>query len=258
MLGPSLAGLLLLAGTALGFSTHSTHKLLSALSLRGLPSETRPLPEAAATSWRRATLTGFRHLFREQNGRLGAITVTTAALTAFSGAYWTITVVLADRNWHLGSQALGFINAAYGTGAILGTFLVARLARRFSPIIGYVVSLAGSAGAIALFGLSAPGAFPFIALGTFALIEMQNQVLGNTLIQTSTAPELLGRVFGAFEAVVVSAVVLGAVVAGPLIDLLGARTTTIVFAVAPVIALIVSLPKLLTTSSSVAVQPTLA
>jgi predicted MFS family arabinose efflux permease len=216
------------------------------------------LPEAAATSWRRATLTGFRHLFREQNGRLGAITVTTAALTAFSGAYWTITVVLADRNWHLGSQALGFINAAYGTGAILGTFLVARLARRFSPIIGYVVSLAGSAGAIALFGLSAPGAFPFIALGTFALIEMQNQVLGNTLIQTSTAPELLGRVFGAFEAVVVSAVVLGAVVAGPLIDLLGARTTTIVFAVAPVIALIVSLPKLLTTSSSVAVQPTLA
>jgi len=47
------------------------------------------------------------------------------------------------------------------------------------------------------------------------------------------------------------------VVAGPLIDLLGARTTTIVFAVVPVVALIVSLPKLLTTSSSVAVQPTL-
>jgi hypothetical protein len=53
-----------------------------------------------------------------------------------------------------------------------------------------------------------------------------------TIIQTGTPEELLGRVFGAFDGVLVLAMLAGALAVGPLIELLGARATTVLFAAA--------------------------
>ena len=53
---------------------------------------------------------------------------------------------------------------------------------------------------------------------------------GTSLIQKATAPALLGRVFGAFEATAIGAAVLGAVVVGPLIARGGPRATAMVLA----------------------------
>jgi hypothetical protein len=71
---------------------------------------------------------------------------------------------------------------------------------------------------------------PFALLAVFGVADIVNQVTGTTLIQQATAPALLGRVFGAFEASAVSAGVLGAAAVGPLIALVGPRATAVVLA----------------------------
>jgi hypothetical protein len=70
-------------------------------------------------------------------------------------------------------------------------------------------------------------------------------VNGTTIIQTGTPDRLLGRVFGAFEGVLILAMLVGAVIVGPLIDLIGARATTVAFAVAGLVIFLLCLPRLL-------------
>jgi Cyclic nucleotide-binding domain len=69
-------------------------------------------------------------------------------------------------------------------------------------------------------------------------------VNGTTIIQTGTPEELLGRVFGAFDGVLILAMLAGALIVGPLIDLLGPRTTTVVFAVVALVIFLLCLPRL--------------
>ena len=69
-------------------------------------------------------------------------------------------------------------------------------------------------------------------------------VNGTTIIQTGTPEELLGRVFGAFDGVLILAMLAGAVIVGPLIELLGPRTTTVVFAVVALVIFLLCLPRL--------------
>ena len=83
-----------------------------------------------------------------------------------------------------------------------------------------------------------------VTLVLFGLAYMVNQVVGNTLIQTSTPAALLGRVFGAFEATVVGAVVLGALAAGPLIGTVGPRMATVALAFPGLALLLGALPRL--------------
>ncbi len=76
------------------------------------------------------------------------------------------------------------------------------------------------------------------------VLDIMVDVNGTTIIQTGTPEKLLGRVFGAFEGVLILAMLVGALIVGPLIELLGARATTVVFAVAGLLIFLTCLPRL--------------
>jgi hypothetical protein len=83
---------------------------------------------------------------------------------------------------------------------------------------------------VALLGLSPLGSAACGLLVLFGGADIVNQVVGTTLLQEATPP-LLGRVFAAFEATLVSAAALGAVGVGPLIAAVGPRAAAVLVAV---------------------------
>lgn len=240
MVGPALASVLILLGEPRdAFVINALTYAISAATLVFLRARQTARPEAREPEhWATETLAGFRHLFGAGNGMLAAVTLTTAGLSIFSGAIWTLAVVMSEHVWHFGSQGTGFLNAAYGLGGLVAGFTVSALLPRERLVVGYVVSMLAGVGGIALFGLSPAGALPFAALALYGAGDVANQVAGNTLLQRGTPNELLGRVFGAFEAVIIAALLLGAAITGPLIALIGPRVTCVAIAVVALATLV--------------------
>ena len=249
VLGPALGGMLVLIGAPqLAFLINGLTFLASAgtLVFVRIPSrEVRePAPEETEGGWLRDTLAGFRFLFRENEGVLAGLTVAIGSLTLVGGAFWTLTVVLAEESFGLGGEGAGFLTAAYGVGGLLGGFVTSVVTSRLLPGSAFTWSLVISSTIFLFFGVSPAGALPFVLLIVVGTFDIVAEVNGTTIIQTGTPDELLGRVFGAFESVLVLAMLVGALIVGPLIGLLGPRTTTVAFAVVSLLILALCLPRL--------------
>jgi cyclic nucleotide-binding protein/MFS transporter len=259
ILGPALGGVLVLLGEPrVAFLINGLTFLISALTLLFLRVPPRSSEQGAHAGeeegWLSETLAGFRFLFRENEGVLSAMTVSIAGLTIVGGAIWTLTVVLAEETFDLGGQGAGFLNAAYGAGALLGGFVVGYAATRFRLGPTFVWTTGASSLVFALLGVSPAGALPFVLLVVVGVIDVISDVSSTTLLQSATPDHLLGRVFGAFEALLISAMLVGALVIGPLIDLAGARAATVILSLAGFAFLLVCLPRLLRLEDALGVR----
>ena len=246
LLGPGLAGLLIVAGQERSaFAINAVTYVASTVTLLRLrlPAAERG-QDRPASHWLAETLTGFRLIFGERDGVLEAVTLTTAAGSCFNGAVWTLVVVLSMRDWHAGAQGGGFFTAAVGVGGLLSGFLVGSFLGRVRLANGYIIAMAATSALVALIGLSPAGLLPLALLAGFGLCDVFNEVMGSTIIQQRTPNALLGRAFAAFEAFVIVALLLGALVTGPLIATIGPRATTVAFALVPLTTLLVHLPRL--------------
>jgi hypothetical protein len=208
--------------------------------LPGPAAATRPEDEEALGR----VVAGFRFLFRENEGVLVALSLTVAGLTLLGGAYYALAAVLTQQTFHLGSQGIGFLEAVYGVGGLLGGLLVGLLTRgrRVTPL--FMGGAALSSMAAGLFGVSPAGVWPFVCLALVGVADIVVQISATTILQAATPDELRGRAFSAFEATLVGAMVLGAVLAGPLLGLWGPRGATVAFALLGGVALLVCLPRL--------------
>jgi MFS family permease len=258
ILGPALGGVLVLLGEPqVAFLVNGVTFLISALTLLFVhvpPRDEQGEVGGDAEGWLPQTLAGFQFLFRENEGVLSAMTISIAGLTIVGGAIWTLTVVLAEETFALGGQGAGFLNAAYGAGALLGGFVAGYAASRFRLGPTFVWATGASSLVFALLGLSPAGVLPFVLLVVVGVIDVISEVSSTTLLQSATPDSLLGRVFGAFEALLVSAMLLGALVIGPLIDLAGARAATVVLSLVGFAFLLVCLPRLLRLEDTLGVR----
>lgn len=259
ILGPALGGVLVLLGEArIAFLINGVTFFISALTLLFVRVPPRSSEQGAQAGevegWVSETLAGFRFLFRENEGVLSAMTISIAGLTIVGGAVWTLTVVLAEETFGLGGQGAGFLNAAYGAGALLGGFVVGYATTKFRLGPTFVWTTGASSLVFALLGLSPAGVLPFVLLVVVGVIDVVSDVSSTTLLQSVTPDSLLGRVFGAFEALLISAMLLGAVVVGPLIDLAGARAATVILSLAGFAFLLLSLPRLLRLEDALGVR----
>jgi MFS family permease len=246
VLGPMLAGLLILVGSPrFAFLINGATFLLSALLLLPVRVPGRiERPDVGEGGWLGETLGGFRFLFRENDGVLAAFTVAVAGLTLLGGAFWTLSVVLAEQAFDLGAQGTGFLNSAYGVGGVIGGFLAGPLIARFRLGWTFIAGTALSTIVFTLFALSPAGVLPFVLLAVSGAADIFTEVSGTTVLQSATPSELLGRVFGAFEATIIMAMLVGSLVAGPLIDAFGPRAATVILAGVAMALLLVCLPRL--------------
>ena len=243
--GPALAGFILL------FSTVQAVLLIASVGLflaAGAVSRARipelP-PQEVQEKWRTHTLAGLRYLYDSNDRALLAIAVTWAGLTLFGGSYWALSVVLAGQAFHLGTQGVGFLNAAYAVGGLLGGFLIGPLLSRRGAILLFIAGAGVSSITEVLFGLSPAGALPFVFWFLTGFADAFAKITAITIIQAATPRGLLGRVFGAFESVIIGSMLVGALVVSPAIDIVGARAACAAIAAFGLVLLVASIPLLL-------------
>lgn len=185
----------------------------------------------------RDTAAGFRALLADPALRLLGACLT--LLVFVEGAADVLVVIVALDFLDLGESSVGYLNAAWGIGALLAGAALAALIKG-----GHLVSCLVAGSLVCGAAIALPGAWPAVAAayaGWFAigigytLVE----VAANTLLQRLGDDELLARVRGSLETARLTAMALGAISVTALVELLGVRGAVLaVAAVLPVFAVL--------------------
>jgi len=236
--GPALGGLLVAAaGVEAVFATSAGLYFGSAVLVASLGhrEQVERSPDDEDGGGLRKVLAGFRTLAGVP--RLRLVVALVAAQTIVDGALDVLIVVLALETLEVGASGLGFLNSAAGVGGIAAALVVGGVAAR-----GRLASSLGVG--IALWGLPLAliGIWPeqVVALLLLAVVGAGGTIVavsGDTLLQRAAPPELLARVFGAVDGVLLVALALGSLAAPFLIETIGVRGALLVTgALLPVLA----------------------
>jgi MFS family permease len=130
----------------------------------------------------------------------------------------------------------GYLNSAYGVGAVLAAVVSATLVgRRLGrPILAAALLLSGALAVLAFgLGLAATVALLIVMGASRALLD----VASRTLMQRSVPAQLLGRIFGLLEGLTMAGIAAGALLVPALVHLGGSRLALLgVAAVLPLAA----------------------
>ncbi|MGH3035460.1 MAG: MFS transporter [Gaiellaceae bacterium] len=222
LLGPALGGIVLaLWSPSAAFALSAVMFVGSALLLAGSLGEGAQRPLSSREGVLRSALAGFRVLAADPDPRL--LIGLFIAQASVRGLLNVLVVATALELLEIGDSGVGFLNAAFGAGGLLGAFgalgLVAR--RRLAYPFGAALVLWGAP--IALIG-----AWPNegVALVALALVGAGNSVLdvaGFTLVQRLVDGAVLGRVFGVLETGSYAGVGLGGILTPALVVLFDVR-----------------------------------
>jgi len=243
MLGPIIAGILLgTSGSAAVFAAFAVVTLIGALLVARLRVDVAAVtPEARidAADVFHETLRGFETLRRASEPRLVVLLLSAGVIVV--GALDVLFVATAIDLLDIGAGGAGFLSAAFGAGAIVGAastiMLVGR--RRLTPsLAGGAVLFGAPIGlvAVAPSAVSAP-----VLLAAAGAGRSVGDVSGRTLLQRISPNDVLSRVFGVLEGLMMLALVVGSVGAAVLIEVSGVQTALVVVgAFLPIIILVSS------------------
>ena len=172
---------------------------------------------------------GIRTVWGDRNLRMIATIV--SAQTVVAGAQVVFAVVLAVEVLRTGAAGVGYINSVFGIGAVLGGFVA--IARSTGNRLANDVvmgTLLWSLPLIVVVVWPSPAAVFVMAI----MMGFGNPLVDTnfvTIIQRIAPQRVLGRVFGAFEAMLIGGMALGSAVMPLLITRLGLRPALAVIAV---------------------------
>ena len=230
MSGPALAGpLVQLLSAPLAIVFDALSFLVSALGV-GLirTSEPQPKPAAQQQSAWRESIEGLRTLRRDS--RLRALAISGGLFNFFGNFIGTLYILYIVRELHMSALIVGFLVAAGGVSALVGTFIARRVIRR----IGLGFSIGGM---LAFYGLT--GSLIVFAHGSLwlaATFLFAAQLIGDasvsiyfiaevSLRQSIIPNDLLGRVNASMQLVTRGALPVSAILAGILGEMIGLRLT---------------------------------
>jgi MFS family permease len=224
VVGPAIgAGLLVLGTTTFAFVINGLTFVISAALATALHVKSRGTAgssDAPHSSWSGRIVLGLRELGGSADARvLGGLMLGTAFIY---GIQTVVFVLVAKEQLETGANGVGVLYAALGIGGVLGAAVVARLARaaRLGAVLYGSLLLATVPMALLAVTSSAGPAFILALVSSVGAVILD--VLALTQLQRAVPGDVLGRVWGALDALVVSAIILGSLVVAPVIDLVGA------------------------------------
>ncbi len=229
--GSILAGVLLAVSSVQGvFALAALAAAASCIAILLTRADSRPryVDDVAARSLARQATAGLRAMVADPALRLLGTSLT--LLVFVEGAADVLIVIIALDLLELGNSSVGYMNAAWGVGALLAGAGLAVLIDRGRLVEGLVVGSLLTGAMLALPGVSpvvvvAYAAWVGVGVG-YTLVE----VAANTLLQRLGDDEVLGRVRGSLETVRLAAMALGAIAVTVLVELLGIRAAVLVIA----------------------------
>lgn len=224
LIGPALAGILLtFTGTDVVLAICAAISAWAALLVARISSG--PYVPARGDGAIADLSAGLRTLAREPNTRL--IIGLFASQTFVRGLLNVLLVVTAFRLLDIGQSGVGFLNAAFGAGGLLGGMAglalvsLRRLARPFAAgLVMWGVPLT-------LIGIWPHTSWTVVCLAVVGAGNAVLDIAGFTLIQRGIDDAVLARVFGVFEVLVIAALGAGSIVGPLLVDQLGPRSALV-------------------------------
>lgn len=239
---PSLAGVLIALNPTLAFYAVAAFYLISALTLLRLPSV--PPWEDGNRSLRSQMLAGFRYIVERR--RL-LILIGMAFLAVVLGMpYQQMLAVFQSAVLKVGPEKLGFMYAAVGAGALLGSLAIAY--RSNDPRRQHYQLIAGVAFGVFLvpFALSHNFIFSVAMLLLVGLCNEMFMTINRVLVVLNTDEHFYGRVMGTY-AMTFSLTPIATLPVGAIVDAVGAPITIAaagsLFALV-VVALSITLPRI--------------
>jgi MFS family permease len=221
--GPAIGGLLLAAtGAGTVFAVTAGALLWSAFLLVGVrPVTDAETPQRQVESIRKELLAGFRTIGRDR--RLRLLVGLFSAQTFVDGMLNVLIVVIALKVLDTGEAGVGFLNSAVGVGGLVGAMAAAALVGRKHLAADFGLGIFIWGLPIALLAVWPNQVSALVLLGVVGIGNTIVDVSGMTLLQRSAPDEVLARVFGVLESLLLLTVGLGALFAPLLLDLLGTR-----------------------------------
>jgi MFS family permease len=213
------------------FATAAAVALLTTLGLAGIERDERPSyvgDGADAAGLLRQSAFGFRTLMEHPGLRL--LGATLVVLVLFEGTAEVLVVIMALELLHLSEGSVGFLNASFGIGALIGGAALSLLLDRGRLAAGLAIGSLVLGLATAL-----PGAWPvpfaayagWIGAGLgYTIVD----VAAKTLLQRLGSDETLSRVVGSLESARLAAMAIGSIGASLLVELLGIRGALVALA----------------------------
>ncbi len=180
---------------------------------------------------------GFRVMRREPAARLlvGMLGSQYVAIGMLDVLY----VVLAIDTLGMGEGGAGYLNAAFGAGGALGIAVTASLVGRARLMPAVITSLAVWAAAFAAMTVWSETVAALILLAVAGAARSLFDVAGRTLLQRTAPADVLARVFGVLEMMIMGGTAIGALLAPVLVHLGGATAAIVGVAVMlPLLALL--------------------
>jgi predicted MFS family arabinose efflux permease len=237
--GPAIGGVLLAATSVeVVFAATAGTFLVSAILVAGMHGP-RPSRRAgvAASHPLAAAFAGFGTIAR--NGTLRVLVGLYAAQTLVAGALMVLIVVAAIELLDLGDSGVGYLNSAFGVGGLVGAGLTLALVARQRLGSDFALGMLLWGLPLVVVGLWAEPGAALVLLALVGVGDTLIEVAAPTLLQRAVPDEVLARVFGALESVLIGAMGIGAILAPPLVDWFGIRGALIATgALLPVLGLL--------------------
>lgn len=223
-LGPGIAGLLVAwLGEGWCFFLNGVSFLAvigSLLAMRLQPFQ----PKLQDSPWSHL-VDGFR--YARQHTEVRRVLAVMAAATFANMPVLVLAPVFSDQVFRRGSQGLGFLMAAMGVGAVIGTVTLARSAQisALQPMIAY--SGIGMGLATIAFAYSPWYILSLVIMPLIGYSVYRQMASANTTIQTMIIDEYRGRIMSMYGMTIVGLGPFGSLASGALADRFGVRATTL-------------------------------
>lgn len=220
--GPAAGGLLFaVTSTEVVFLATAGVFLWSALLVARVTLERSSVVLRSGKGIARDAVAGFQTILGDKDLR---VLIGLYVLQAFiGGAFNVLVVVTALELLDLGDSGVGFLNAAFGVGGLVGAVVALALLARRRLASDFMLGFVLWGIPLALIGLWPSAGLALVLLGLVGVGETLVEVAGPTMLQRSVPDQVLARVFGALESLLVATIGLGGLVAPLLIHFVGIR-----------------------------------
>ena len=227
VIGPLLAGGLLAAAAPAAAMAVAAGALAvaTALLLRLTVPDTQKLAGRGDVHVVRDVTSGLAEFLRMAPP--GGVAILTFTQTLLRGALVVLIAVLAVHVLALGGSAVGWLNAAFGAGGLVGGAVAAGAVRITRLGRSFVAGMLAWGLPLAFLALSPTAALSYLALVVIGIGNAIVDVSGFTLVTRLAGPRTAGKVLGALEFVALAGLATGSILTPLLLHVFGVRGTLV-------------------------------